>query len=332
MHFRRDSGKTFRHFKDPLVVHALLDEMRARHGRPYKTIGDEMVRQIKGFYEREFKKSKSPPRFATADMDIVRERLIVPLSAGIDSSLVLYLAAMAVSTRHVLPVTMPAWEGDPSADMARIVRDHLEFDEEGKLPYVIPIHKIVEAYQWTIVNEGEQLELGFLRGGQSREQLMRCGNFASRVRIAVLYDLQSAIRGRILGTSNRTEFCQGYSTKFGTPISYDFGVMDDLYKIDVYELAAEIGLPEKIIEADPSTGYFEGQTHEGELGATLEEQDVVSYLLFEKQTRPEEAVEQYGLSAKFVQTMQRRWDVSQHKRLINKHQEKVLVARRILPS
>ncbi len=177
---------------------------------------------------------------------------------------------------------------------------------------------------------GEQMQLGTEYADQTREQKMRSGNVGSRVRVAVLYDLQRAIRGRILGTGNRTEFCQGYSTKYGTPISYDFGVLDDLYKIDIYELEKAIGVPDEVIAADPSTGYFEGQTHEGELGATLEEQDIVSYLLFEKKYTVQQIVDRYAISEKFAQTMQHRWDVSHHKRLLNKDQEHVYVSKQKL--
>ncbi len=325
MHFER-SAKVFRHFKDAEVVYELLDEMRRRHGRSYHQIAVEMAEQIGKYFDREFKRSTNPSRFAEADQSVVRERLIVALSGGIDSTVVVFLGKLAVGGRQLLPVTMPARPDDPSTKLAALTRAQLGFNEPG-LPYEIDIQPMLETHMRIMHGYGAQMQLGTHYRDQTKEHKMRSGNIGSRARVAVLYDLQRAIRGRILGTSNRTEFCQGYSTKFGTPISYDFGVLDDLYKVDIYELAKVLGVPNAALEADPSTGYFEGQTHEGELGASLEEQDIVSYLLFEKNFSVPEVVSRYGISEKFANTMQHRWDVSGHKRMLNKDQERVRVAR-----
>lgn len=96
------------------------------------------------------------------------------------------------------------------------------------------------------------------------------------------------LNAKVLGTGNRTEYVQGYAAKWGTPMAFDFGVLDELYKADVYRIAEVLQVPGKIVEQEPSTGYFPGQTHERELGATLKEQDAGAYLLFEKRMTPGE--------------------------------------------
>jgi NAD+ synthase len=324
-------SKIFRHFRDPAVVRGLLEEIRGRHGRPYEQVIDAIVESLRAWYEAEFQASQRPSRFEGTMGSLVRGRYLVALSGGIDSTVVTYLATLAVGPRHVLPVTMPAHPEDESARLASLARERLGYDERGA-PYVIDISGVVEEHRRILTSLGQaQLDLAGGYEAQSREQRMRSGNFGSRVRIAVLYDLQRAIRGRVLGTSNRTEFCQGYSTKFGTPISYDLGVLDDLYKVDVYEIGRLLGVPHEILTTPPSTGYFPGQTHEGELGATLEEQDVFAYLLFERRLTPEEVSDRYGASLEFARVMQHRWDVSSHKRALNAGQPRVRVAREPLP-
>ena len=62
--------------------------------------------------------------------------------------------------------------------------------------------------------------------------------------------------GRVLGTGNRTEFVQGYAAKYGTPISCDFGILDEFYKTEIHELAKVLGVPKEIIGSKPSTGYY----------------------------------------------------------------------------
>jgi len=124
------------------------------------------------------------------------------------------------------------------------------------------------------------------------------------------------VNGKILGTGNRAEFVQGYAAKYGTPISFDFGILDELYKTDIYELANVLDLPEEIAKRIPSTGYFPGQTQEEELGATWEEQDALAFLLFEKRKGPEEIVKEHKVKKQFVETMLRRFQRSKEKRML----------------
>jgi NAD+ synthase len=232
-----------------------------------------------------------------------------------------------VGREAVLPVTMPARPDDDSVALAALVRADLGFGEPGA-PYLIDIEPVVRTHMAVMNPLAEaQLHLGPAHHAQTLEQKMRSGNFGSRVRVAVLSDLQRAIRGRILGTVNRTEYCQGYSTKFGTPISYDFGVLNELYKVDVYELGRALGVPAAVLDALPSTGYFAGQTHEGELGATVEEQDIFAYLLFERNLDPATIAARYGASEAFARVMQGRFVISEHKRVLNARQEQVRISR-----
>lgn len=98
--------------------------------------------------------------------------------------------------------------------------------------------------------------------------LITLGNIASRLRINLIYAIAKEKNALVLGTSNRTEFLQGYATKYGTPISCDFGILDDLYKTDILEIAAAIGVPKEILTRKPTTGFYPGQLHEVELSNT----------------------------------------------------------------
>ena len=185
------------------------------------------------------------------------------------------------------------------------------------MQYVIPVWEIV-GKEIEIVNRltwnGISIETEATR--QTDMDRMRIGNFASRSRIAILYDIARKVNGKILGTGNRPEFVQGYAAKYGTPISFDFGVLDELYKTDIYELCSVLNVPEQIVKRTPSTGYFPGQTHEKELGATCEEQDALAFLLFEKRKATEEIIETYGVERAFVATMLKRFAGSKDKRML----------------
>src|SRR5579859_134109 len=321
------TARRFRHFQDPATVAALIAEIRARHGCAYAGLLPAILAQIAGYFARAFASDSPPSRFAGAGSAQVRPRLLVGLSGGIGSTVVTYLAVRAVGREAVLPVTMPARPDDDSVALAALVRQDLGFAEPDA-PYLIDITPVVQAHRAAMTAlAAPQVRLGGGPAPQTIEQQMRSGNFGSRVRVAVLSDLQRAIRGRILGTVNRTEYCQGYGTKFGTPISYDFGVLDELYKEDIYALARVLGVPPAVLAAPPTTGYFAGQTHEGELGATIAEQDIFAYLLFERHLAPAAIARQYGASEEFARVMLHRYTISEHKRLLNGLQEHVRVAR-----
>lgn len=319
------------HFKDPGTVPTLIERMRKRHKRDAAALVDDICGQLRAYFAREFGGASRPSRFSRADDASVRARFLFGLSGGIDSSVVTALAVKAVGKDAVLAINMPAHPDDESAVAAQVLRDHLGLNEPG-LPWVIDIGPLVDAYVIAARKTGlARVDLGDDQATQSKEQRMRAGNFGSRVRIGVLYDLQRAIRGRVLGTGNRTEFCQGYSTKFGTPISYDFGVLDELYKTDVYFLADALDIPDSIKKAPPSTGYFPGQTHEGELGASLDEQDVFAFLLCEEGRSVDDVVRDFGADRDFATLMRQRFDVSFHKRVLNASQERVRITGKLLP-
>jgi NH3-dependent NAD+ synthetase len=86
-----------------------------------------------------------------------------------------------------------------------------------------------------------------------------------------------------------------------------------------------LGVPRAILDVPPSTGYFAGQTHAGELGATLEEQDIFAYLLFERGLTPAAIARDYGASEDFARVMEHRFVVSAHKRALNGLQEQVRI-------
>lgn len=317
--------KHFRHFAKQETVFMLIEEIKQRHRFGYEPLIHSFCEQLRQYFLSQFPHADltaNRSRFTGKRDDLIRPRFLIGLSGGIDSSVATTLAVKAVGKDAVFPITMPARPDDKqSVEMAKLVRDFLNYSENENHPYLIDIEPIIRSHisimsALTI----PQIQLGQSYYQQEKEEKMRSGNFASRVRAAVLYDFTRSIRGRVLGTVNRTEFCQGYNAKYGTPISYDFGILNPLYKIDIYEVAKILQIPQEIIEAEPTTGYFEGQTHEGELGATIEEQDIFAYLLFEKNLSPELIVKTYQANPEFVEIMRYRFEVCQHKRILNELQ------------
>jgi len=70
------------------------------------------------------------------------------------------------------------------------------------------------------------------------EYKIRKGNIKARIRMIYLYDLANKHRGMVLSTDNRTEFLLGFWTLHGDV--GDFGMIQNLWKTEVYMLARHI--------------------------------------------------------------------------------------------
>ena len=73
-----------------------------------------------------------------------------------------------------------------------------------------------------------------------------------------------------MGTGNKTEIILGYTTLYGDS-ACALNPIGDLYKTQVRQLAAHLGVPDVIIQKPPSADLWKGQTDEGEMGITYEE-------------------------------------------------------------
>jgi NAD+ synthase len=207
------------------------------------------------------------------------ERAVVGLSGGIDSALVAYLVADAIGPERLLCVMMPYRTSSPSsrADAEEVVQ------RLGCASEVVDISPMVDGYFGT---ESAPGTLG--SEGLTANQLRR-GNFMARMRMAVLYDRSVTWGGLVVGTGNKTETLIGYTTLFGDS-ACAFNPIGDLYKSQVRQLAAEVGVPDAIIAKAPSADLWPGQTDESEAGFSYPELDRLLFLLVDKRRSPEELV------------------------------------------
>ena len=100
-------------------------------------------------------------------------------------------------------------------------------------------------------------------------------NVKPRMRMATLYFVANRLNYLVAGTGNRSEIAIGYYTKYGDG-GVDVLPLASLVKSQVRALAAELGVPGRIINKAPSAGLWLGQTDEGEMGFTYA--DLEQYL------------------------------------------------------
>src|SRR5690242_18174708 len=212
------------------------------------------------------------------------KRAVLGLSGGIDSALSAYLSVEALGKENVLAVRMPYKTSNPaSLNDAGLVIEALEIQSLD-----LPITDMADP----LINRFPDMSN------------VRKGNIMARLRMVTLYDQSVAFGGLVMGTSNKTEFLLGYSTIYG-----DSGValhpIADLYKAQVRQLAAAVGVPQPIIDKAPSADLWEGQTDEDELGFTYNDDDQVMFLLVDERYTVEEVVEE-GFDRDFVEKVWKR--------------------------
>jgi NAD+ synthase len=191
------------------------------------------------------------------------ERMVLALSGGLDSALVAYLLAEAIGPHNLKCVLMPYRTSSPEskADAEDVVR-HLGCQSE-----VIDITPMVDGY--------------FAGRGDDGSGKRRLGNFAARMRMAVIYDRSADWRALVCGTSNKTEALLGYTTIYGDNAAALMPI-GDLYKSQVRQMSLDMGVPAQILAKPPTADLWPNQTDEGELGMTYEELDRLLYWLVDR--------------------------------------------------
>ena len=205
------------------------------------------------------------------------ERALLGLSGGIDSALVAYLTAEAIGPDRLLCLSMPyrtsssASLSDAAAVVAALGCQHETVD----------ISAVVDGYF------GANGTPGAAGPGGLEASPVRRGNLMARTRMAVLYDRSATWSGLVVGTSNKTEALIGYTTLFGDSASA-FNPIGDLYKSQVRQLAAAVGVPDAILRKAPSADLWPDQTDEGEGGFSYPILDRILFWRVDKRMAVEE--------------------------------------------
>jgi NAD+ synthase len=198
---------------------------------------------------------------------------LLGLSGGVDSATVAFLCAKALGPEHVWGMMMPYRTSAPESleDARKVVA------ATGIQSREIDITPMVDAYYDPARWSGTEADI------------LRKGNKMARERMSILYDLSAELGALVVGTSNKTEILLGYGTIYGDMASA-LNPIGDLYKTQVKQVAMALGVPDAIIQKQPSADLWQGQTDEGELGITYAEVDKLLYHLIDERAGKKELI------------------------------------------
>lgn len=163
------------------------------------------------------------------------------MSGGIDSAVVLAIAAEVLGPENIKVLMMPSqFSSDHSVD------DAVQMTENLKIAYdIVPITDIFSSATEALkpVTGGTEFDV--------TEE-----NIQSRIRCMLLMALSNKHGYILLNTSNKSECAVGYGTLYGDSAGA-ISILGDLYKIEVYSLARFINkdkeiIPQNIILKEPS--------------------------------------------------------------------------------
>ena len=218
-----------------------------------------------------------------------RRGAVVGLSGGIDSSVVAALCVKALGKDRVFGLHMHERESsDETRRLSKLIADSLGIQtaDENITPMLDgagcyrrrddAIRSLVPGYEssWkskivlpsVVDNDMFRIFSVVVRAPNGEESTVRLNqeatlaivaatNFKQRVRKMLEYYHADRLNFAVAGTPNLLEYDQGFFVKQGDGAA-DFKPIAHLYKTQVYQLAAALGVPKEIRERPPTTDTY----------------------------------------------------------------------------
>jgi len=219
---------------------------------------------------------------------------VVAVSGGIDSAVVLALAARAAARkgsviRRVVPLLAPVFDDEAASDQAEATERGLETcASQGLAGQVLDLTDAHAALRSEV-----ERALGI------RGQGWAAGQLVATTRTPALYYATSLLAQQgfgaiLLGTTNRDEGAYlGYVGKSSDGM-VDVQLISDLHKSEVRALARLLGLPASVTGAEPTGNMFDGRSDVQVFGAPYDFVELyLGHLCLDQQAQGE-MLEQLG--------------------------------------
>ena len=186
---------------------------------------------------------------------------VIGISGGKDSTIVAGLCTRAIGKDKVLGVLMPNGTQKDIGDSIAVC------NSLGIKYIIVNINAAYNAIGSEVdLNLAEKLN--WTKGLSSQTAI----NLAPRLRMATLYAVSQTVKGRVINTSNKSEYMTGYFTRWGDECG-DCKPLINLLKSEVVAIGLTMPeIPRYLVEKTPSDG-LSGQSDEDRLGFTYDQLD-----------------------------------------------------------
>ena len=208
--------------------------------------------------------------------ELNRDRILVPLSGGVDSSTVVALCARAVGSAQVTALLMRERQGNPeAADFSRMVIEQfgvesLQRDISGALSRLgtygfilsrIPFRGIQDWASRRYLKSARQNPfLQIVKGNASALERKGFARYNSKHRVRLVAEYLVAEEGNYLvaGCAHKSEDLVGLYVKFGVDDNADIMPLKNLYRSHILQLAEFLGVPNAIVRRTPNPDIIPG--------------------------------------------------------------------------
>ena len=183
-------------------------------------------------------------------MDRPATSLIVGVSGGVDSAVVSSICGM--TGKKTFAVSMPIKQNKTQHNLSLIHQKWLKKKFKNVLTPVVNLDDIFNNFKKSL---------------KKYNSIHGFANSRSRLRMTTLYQIAQSNNGLVVGTGNKIEdFGIGFFTKYGDG-GVDIAPIADCTKSEVWEIAQELKISEKIIKAIPTDGLWDdGRSDENQIG------------------------------------------------------------------
>jgi len=279
--------------------------------------------------------------------------VVVGISGGVDSALVATLCTKALGKENVLGIIMPEKESNQqSKTFAELLVKKLNIRSE-----IIDITSILESFKIYKIRESiikknfstfdnkckyrlvlssnliehDNLNIPYLEIQDGNNVIHKiklslpdylaitaATNIKHRTRMTLLYFYAEKNHYLVMGTTNKSEFVQGYFVKYGDG-GVDVELLANLYKTQVYQLAQYLDVPKEILnrKASPDTWSFEVSDEEFFYSIPYQIIDLAWHLK-EKNVSEEQIGKTLNLTEqqinRIINDQRQKWNASKHMR------------------